>query len=126
MNILIIDDDPSYTAVVRLVLEREGYKVLSLEGCPNELKEYLKIHEVDLLLLDRVMPEPDGIAVLRLLRETSPSIQIPVILTSASENISDIDQALDLGADRYIYKMLPPKELLDQVRACLSAPKTDS
>ena len=121
-KILIIDDDPSYTSVLRVMLERENYPVLSMDGAVPKLEEYIEQHQIKLLLLDRVMPAPDGLAVLEKLRKTFSKSQLPIILTSASESIPDIEQAEKLGVNSYIFKLLPPKELLSELQNCLDNP----
>ena len=114
-RILIIDDDHSLIRLTKHILSKEGFDVLTalngLEGLQKAQKE-----EPDLVILDIVMPEPDGFQVLEILRQRN---NIPVIMLTAEQTIDTSCDALTLGADDYIRKPFSASQLLARVRAKL-------
>ncbi|HEX76556.1 MAG TPA: response regulator transcription factor [Dehalococcoidia bacterium] len=114
-RILIIDDDHSLIRLTKHILSKEGFDVLTalngLEGLQKAQKE-----EPDLVILDIVMPEPDGFQVLELLRQRN---NIPVIMLTAEQTIDTSCDALTMGADDYIRKPFSASQLLARVRAKL-------
>jgi DNA-binding response OmpR family regulator len=114
-RILIIDDDHSLIRLTEHILSKEGFDVLTalngLEGLQKAQKE-----EPDLVILDIVMPEPDGFQVLELLRQHT---NIPVIMLTAEQTIDMSCDALTLGADDYIRKPFRANQLIARVRAKL-------
>ena len=114
-RILIIDDDYSMVRLTEHILSKEGFDVLTaLDG----LEGLQKAQEwnPDLVILDIVMPEPDGFQVLELLRQRTG---IPVIMLTAEQTIDTSCDALILGADDYIRKPFRANQLLARVRAKL-------
>lgn len=114
-NILVVDDEPQMLKYVTANLKARGYNVLSAE----DGTEALKIAEeniLDLVLLDIMMPGPDGFEVCRQIRQES---DVPIIMLSARGQERDKVQALDLGADDYMTKPFGVEELLARVRATL-------
>jgi two-component system KDP operon response regulator KdpE len=113
--VLVADDEPRITKLVSIALSEEGFRVVTASGGEDAL---LKAEEVrpDIVLLDIVMPDLDGIEVMRQLRERRP---IPVILLTAKGSTADKAKGLDLGADDYIAKPFHPDELSARVRAVL-------
>ena len=113
--VLVADDEPRITKLVSIALGEEGFRVISASGGEEAL---MKAEEVrpDIVLLDIVMPDLDGIEVMRQLRERRP---VPVILLTAKGATSDKAKGLDLGADDYIAKPFHPDELAARVRAVL-------
>lgn len=112
-----VEDDPDQAGVLRLWLEHAGY------GCAifrtaNEFRRRLGSEAVDLVLLDRSLPDAKGLDVLTWIRQ-SPNAGLPVIFLTASGEESDIIEGLAAGADDYVVK--PPKqgELLARVAAVL-------
>lgn len=114
-SILVVDDDHRMRRLLRLNLEKEGYRVATAEDGPASL-EIAELETPDLILLDVTMPEMDGFTVLRRLREFS---EVPVILLTAKGEEQDKVHGLDLGADDYLTKPFGPSELLARVRAAL-------
>jgi len=114
-RILIIDDDHSLIRLTEHILSKQGFDVLTaldgLEGLQKAQKE-----EPDLVILDIVMPEPDGFQVLELLRQRT---NIPVIMLTAEQELDTSCNALSLGADDYIMKPFHANQLLARVRAKL-------
>ncbi len=114
--VLVADDEPSITKLVSLVLTEEGFRVVTANGGEEALKKAEEIRP-DIVLLDIVMPDLDGIEVMRQLRERRP---VPVILLTAKGSTADKAKGLDLGADDYIAKPFHPDELAARVRAVLA------
>ena len=113
--VLVADDEPRITKLVALTLHDEGFRVVTAGGGEEALKKAEEIRP-DIVLLDIVMPDLDGIEVMRQLREWRP---VPVILLTAKGSTSDKAKGLDLGADDYIAKPFHPDELAARVRAVL-------
>ncbi len=114
-RILIVDDELSILKYLRANLEAEGYEVLSAMDGAQALQT-LEAELPDLVVLDIMMPEMDGLEVCRRLREWS---QLPVIMLSALDDESDKVQCLDLGADDYITKPFGKDEFIARVRAVM-------
>ena len=115
MTILICDDDRDIARAIEIYLQTEGYSTL-LAYNGQQACESVESQAVDLLILDIMMPEMDGITALLKIRE---SRNIPVILLSAkSEDVNKI-LGLQMGADDYITKPFNPMELLARVKSQL-------
>src|SRR6185503_15581163 len=103
------------TKLVAISLADEGFRVVTAGGGEEALRKAEEMRP-DIVLLDVVMPDLDGIEVMRQLREWRP---VPVILLTAKGATSDKAKGLDLGADDYIAKPFHPDELAARVRAVL-------
>jgi two-component system KDP operon response regulator KdpE len=113
--ILIIEDEPAIRDVLRVVLAREGFKVMQADtGARAEIEA--RSHKPDLLLVDLGLPDIDGITVIRHIRAWSP---VPIIVLSARTAVDQKVAALNAGADDYITKPFSAPELLARVRAGL-------
>lgn len=114
-HILIIDDDADLSALIREYLEAEGLQVSQafdgITGAEAALAE-----QVELVVLDVMMPGMDGIATLRRIRESSA---VPVLMLTARGDDVDRIVGLELGADDYVPKPCTPRELLARIRAIL-------
>ncbi len=114
-TIIIVDDDKNICELVRLYLTKEGYDV----KCAYAGRQALKLIEEEkpaAVILDVMLPEIDGIEVLKQLRQTS---KIPVIMLTAKGETIDKVLGLELGADDYVVKPFEPKELIARLRAVL-------
>ncbi len=114
-RILIADDDPNIADLVRMYLAKAGYDVtVARDG--DETQKLLREQHFDLMVLDIMMPGPDGMQIIRALRRRS---EMPVIFLSARS--SDIDKVagLQLGADDYVTKPFNPAELVARVQSVL-------
>jgi DNA-binding response OmpR family regulator len=114
-RILLIEDEEKLARFVELELCYEGYEVRKAlngrTGCELALSE-----PFDLILLDIMLPELNGMEVLRRLRRSS---SVPVIMLTARDSVSDKVSGLDLGADDYITKPFAIEELLARIRTAL-------
>ena len=105
--VLVADDEPRITKLVALTLHDEGFRVVTASGGEEALRKAEEMRP-DIVLLDIVMPDLDGIEVMKQLREWRP---VPVILLTAKGATADKAKGLDLGADDYIAKPFHPDEL---------------
>ena len=113
--VLIADDEPRITKLVAIALSEEGFRVVTANSGEQALQKAEEVRP-DIVLLDIVMPDLDGIEVMRQLRERRP---VPVILLTAKGSTADKAKGLDLGADDYIAKPFHPDELAARVRAVI-------
>ena len=114
-TILIIDDDAEMTSLLSEFLTDHKYSVQVYHN-PLEALEFLQKNSVDLVLLDIMMPEMDGLNVLRKIREHS---EVPVMMLTAKGDVSDKVVGLELGADDYLPKPFEPQELIARVQSIL-------
>ncbi len=115
VNVLVVDDDPKIRELLRLYVEREGYRAHFAADGPEALATARRARP-DLVLLDVMLPGLDGLEVCRRLREES---DVPILLLTARSGDSDKVVGLDIGADDYIVKPFSPRELMARVRAHL-------
>ena len=114
-RILLVDDDPNISHLVRLYLEKEGFAVTEAARGDDALVSFQK-ETPALVLLDVMLPGLDGLQVLREIRKTS---KVPVIMLTARDETFDKVLGLELGADDYITKPFETKELVARVKAVL-------
>jgi two-component system KDP operon response regulator KdpE len=114
-SILIVDDDPGLRELIRINLEHEGYKVLQASN-GVECLEAVREQRPELVLLDVMMPEMDGLEACERLRQFS---SVPVLMLTAKVQSKDIVTGLDKGADDYITKPFNIDELTARIRALL-------
>jgi two-component system, OmpR family, response regulator MprA len=114
-NVLVVDDDPKITQLLRRTLSIEGYKVQTAESGQAGL-DAARSHEPDLVILDVLMPGMDGLEVCRRLRANSDT---PILMLTAKDDVIDRVGGLDSGADDYVVKPFALEELLARVRALL-------
>lgn len=112
-NILVCDDDKEIVKAIEIYLSKEGYNILKAENGKKAL-EILNENLIHLAILDIMMPEVDGIEVLKKIREEK---SIPVIMLSAKSEDEDKVNGLNLGADDYITKPFSSAELIARVNA---------
>jgi two-component system OmpR family response regulator len=114
-EILLVDDDPHLREVVRYALAREGHVLREAENGEDALRAF-ELAPPDLLVLDVLMPELDGLEVCRRVRKTS---QVPILFLSSRGEEMDRVMGLDIGGDDYLTKPFSTRELVSRVRALL-------
>lgn len=122
-TVLVIDDERDLVNLVRYNLESEGYEVLGALDGEAGLNLALT-RSPDLILLDRMMPGPDGVEVCRRLRQEGRTAHVPVIMLTAKVAEEERVKGLDAGADDYVTKPFSVRELMARVRARLRRPPT--
>jgi len=115
VKILIVEDDEKLARFVELELLHEGYEILKADNGRSGL-EISEKGEVDLVILDIMIPQINGLEVLRRIRKTS---DLPVIMLTARDAVMDKVSGLDAGADDYITKPFAIEELLARIRTAL-------
>ena len=114
-HILVVDDDAAIRDLVREYLSEHDYKV-SVAETGAEMDKVLDAEHVDLVILDLKLPDEDGLAIARRLRE---SLDLPIIILTGRKEEVDRVMGLELGADDYVTKPFSNRELLARVRAVL-------
>lgn len=123
MRILIVEDDRKIANAIKKGLEQERYAVdVSYDG-KDGVGNALTI-DYDLIVLDRMLPEIDGMQICRALRDKK--IKVPILMLTAKDKISDRVEGLDAGADDYLVKPFAFEELLARIRALLRRPQAVS
>jgi DNA-binding response OmpR family regulator len=113
--ILVVDDDPKIVRLVRTYLEREGFRVVEAADGRSALAA-IALEAPALVVLDLMLPEIDGLAVIRAVRRTDPT---PILVLSARGTTADRIAGLTEGADDYLPKPFSPAELVLRVRRIL-------
>ena len=114
-RILVVDDEPQITRVLRTTLSSHGYSIRTA-GDGDEALEVMREWTPDLIITDLAMPNMEGLELCRRVRAKAP---IPIIVLSVRGEEKTKIEALDAGADDYVTKPFGPKELLARVRALL-------
>lgn len=113
-HILIAEDDPKITRVLELQLKHAGYSTTTVADGKSAI-EYMMKHDCDLILMDIMMPEIDGITACKHIKSLKPHQGI--IMLTAKDDLEDIVSGLDSGADDYVTKPFIFEELLARIRA---------
>lgn len=117
-RILIVEDDENIQELLEYNLTREGFQITIVASGEEALRS-VSAKQVDLVILDLMLPGMDGLEVCRLLKANPASQHIPVVILTAKGEESDVVVGLELGADDYIAKPFSPKILLARIRAVL-------
>lgn len=117
-TVLVIEDDPRSIRLMELILDSEGYDCLVARSGQEGL-DLARTHRVDAIVLDLMLPEVDGLEVLRQLRKDPELAKVPVVITSARARPTTKEEASRLGADRYLTKPYRKAELLDVIASLL-------
>ncbi|PAK47939.1 response regulator transcription factor [Paenibacillus sp. 7541] len=114
-DILIVDDDDKILELIELYLANEGYTLHTAKDGEHALSQFAR-HPIDLIVLDVMMPNVDGIEVCKHIRKTS---NVPILMLSAKAEDMDKIHGLMTGADDYMVKPFNPLELVVRVKALL-------
>lgn len=124
-QILVVDDNRVNRRILEAKMSEAGFGVVNAESGAEALTILdAENCDVDLVLLDIMMPEVDGLEVLRRIRQTKSPIQLPVIMTTAMDKSADVVQALEAGANDYVTKPIDLAVLLCRVRSQLDLKNT--
>ncbi len=115
-SVLVVDDEEMFARNLARTLEAEGYDVAVAPG-GREALERIRSGSVDVMILDMLMPDLDGLEVLRRAREVSPLTEVVVLTGHGS--VSAGLEAMRLGAFDYLLKPCEPDDLLDRIRRAL-------
>lgn len=121
MRILIIEDDERLCETLKLQLEHEGFQTDCVQNGADALY-YAMLSVYNLIILDRMLPEMNGLSLLKIIRENK--ITTPVILATAVDSVDERIAGLDSGADDYLVKPYDIGELLARIRALCRRPNT--
>jgi two-component system OmpR family response regulator len=114
-HILVVDDHRDIRDPLAQYLKKNGFRAMTADGGPA-LRQTVRTHAFDLIILDIMMPGEDGLTLCRFLRETTNT---PVILLTAVIEDTDKIIGLEMGADDYVTKPFNPRELLARIKAVL-------
>ena len=113
-KILLVEDDPNICTAVRLLLEQENWEVDEAASGEEGVAKFSD--DIDLILLDLMLPEMDGFEFCKYIRSRSA---VPIIILTAREDTDDLVQGLTDGADDYVMKPFTPQELMARIQALL-------
>ncbi len=120
-KILIVEDEPKIARFLELELKHEGYEV-DFAGDGRTALEKAVARDIDLVLLDVMLPGLSGMEVCRRVRTES---QVPIIMLTAKDDVTDKVAGLDMGADDYMTKPFAIEELLARIRVALNRHSTE-
>ena len=115
-KVLIVEDEKEILNLVKLYLEKEGYRVYTAVNGLEGLKQ-VKAERPDLVILDLMLAEMDGLEVCKRLRANQDTAMLPIIMLTAKAGETDTIIGLELGADDYVTKPFSPKALVARVKA---------
>jgi len=115
-KILVVDDEPLIRKLVTDFLKKEGYSTIEAEDGRKAMDLFFEEQDIDLIILDVMLPEYDGFTVCREIRKKS---KVPIIMLTARGEEFDEIFGLDIGADEYISKPFSPNILIARVNAVL-------
>src|SRR5689334_6494621 len=116
LKILVIDDQENIIEFIKLGLKYEGFLVESEVDGPQGLAAAQRLNP-DLIILDVMLPGMDGLEVCRKLRDNPTTRDIPILMLTAKDDVSDRIAGLDTGADDYLTKPFSFEELVARIRA---------
>jgi len=119
LRVLVVDDNDDLRMLTKDALQREHYNVIEAGGGAEALR-LIEEQSPDLVMLDLVMPDPDGLAVLRMLRAKPETAQLPVILLTGLDDANSIKEGFEAGATDYLAKPFSRPQLYARIRACLT------
>jgi DNA-binding response OmpR family regulator len=124
-RVLVIDDDPTIGRIAKLTLRSKGYDVVLTEDTHTGLIELFR-EKTDLILLDYMLPEQNGLSFLREIREDPELAEIPVIMITTTGLSEVVQAAVLLGANDFIAKPFNLQNLIDRVSRLAPMPDDDS
>jgi CheY-like chemotaxis protein len=117
-SVLIVDDEPMTRNLLRMMLSYAGYQIYEAEDGLDALEKVEK-HAPDVVILDVMMPNMDGIDVCKHFRQNEATAELPIIMLSAYTQPSAVEAGLAAGANKYLTKPISRQTLLEHVEAVL-------
>ena len=126
-KILIVEDDPAVRDVVEYSLSREGMETEAVSNGEAATERLFSEAPFDLVILDLMLPDTDGVTLCRELRSTDCALRdVPVIMLTARDDETSVVVGLEVGADDYVTKPFSPRQLVSRVRAHLRRQRLSS
>ena len=124
-RVLVVDDEPDLLELVHYNLTKAGYDVACVTSGAEALS-HVRMHTPDLILLDVLLPDIDGLEVCKVLRRNPQTSMIPIVMLTARSEDADIVAGLEIGADDYLTKPFSPRVLLARIKAVLRRQQSDA
>ena len=115
---MVVDDDPDTVSILARHLQREGFAAIEAISGAECLRLALE-HQVDVILLDLMMPDMDGFAVCRALKDNPKTAEIPVIMITARDDLDARAEGIRLGVSDFLAKPVFRRQLANRIRAQL-------
>jgi len=119
-HIMVVDDDPDTVSILARHLLREGFDAIEATSSADCLR-LVGEHQVDVILLDLMMPQMDGFEVCRLLKENPTTAEIPIIMITARDDLDARAEGMRLGVSDFLAKPVFRRQLANRIRAQLEA-----
>src|SRR2546421_11318546 len=120
-KVLVVDDEEHIVDVARLYLSREGYEVEGVGDGAQAMTRFSQL-KPDLVVLDIMLPGTDGLTICKEIRKHS---QVPIIMLTARDEVTDKVVGLEVGADDYLTKPFHPQELVARAKALLRRARSE-
>ncbi len=117
-SVLIVDDEPMTLNLLRMMLEPVGFSVTGVEGGVEAL-EKVQYSRPDVMILDVMMPDMDGITVCKTLRDAPETADLPIVMLSRKTHLNAEAEGLAAGANKYLFKPMSRSDLINSLRAVL-------
>ena len=124
-RVLVVDDEPDLLELVQYNLTKAGYDVACVMSGAEALS-HVRVHTPDLIVLDVLLPDIDGLEVCKALRRNPQTGTIPIVMLTARSEDADIVAGLEIGADDYLTKPFSPRVLLARIKAVLRRQQADA
>jgi DNA-binding response OmpR family regulator len=118
-KILVVEDDEGVRKFIRMHLEFAGFHVVEASNGKEGLKK-IEEEKPDLIITDIMMPEMDGAALYRKLKESKETSSIPILVLTVQDSFEEVHQAYQLGVDEYLTKPFDPKLLIQRIHEIFS------
>ncbi|RMH19195.1 MAG: response regulator [Gemmatimonadetes bacterium] len=119
-HVLVVDDDPGGRMLMRTVLEKNGFAVSEADDGATALPFLDRHEDIDLVLLDLMMKQIDGLETLKRIRKNVKTAGLPVVILTGSQNPDDERRLIGAGADDYLRKPIDPHQLVARLKAVLA------
>lgn len=123
--VLVVDDEPMTRDLLRMMLRPAGFEIFEAEDGLDAL-EKVKKRKPDVIILDVMMPNLDGIGMCAILRQQEETAHIPVLMLSAKTHLNAVEEGMRAGATKYLSKPVSRKELIQHINEVLGIPEPGS